>query len=141
MKAPHSRTCLCSACTGRRSLAFILVMVAAIACAFFLSGCTATVTPAIVPAQAASFDGGEQTSGILQLVDGGALITAGARARYNALVRVYGEDFLPALEIDQGLTAPPEADPAGAYFITNEALQNFILMNTWRRMGRIPSNK
>ncbi len=102
----------------------------------FLLGCSSTVTPAPVAVQQASYEAGEQNSGVLAPVPGGALITANARARYNGLIEIYGGEFIPAIAADHGVT--PEGD--GTFRLTNEALQKFILMSTWRRMGREPGS-
>ncbi len=103
---------------------------------FALAGCNSTASPAIVESHQASFDQGEQNSGILSLVPEGAIITAHAHDRYNALVLTYGREFLPEIRRDYGVT-PHDAD----YLINREALQKFVLMNTWHRMGREPKNK
>lgn len=140
--ANHMKECPCPECVARRErvawraivLGFLLL--AGIAFAVIGStGCSSTVTPKPVATSEASFDGGEQNSGILKLVDGGAIITEHARERFNALIEIYGEEFLPAIEKDRGIR-PDLSD--GTYFITNEALQKFILMNHWRKMGRKP---
>lgn len=97
-----------------------------------VSGCT--VVPKAVVAQQASYgDDGQQTSGFLGFVDGGGIIDRGALDRYNALIDVYGKEWLPAMKRDHGVT------PRGSnYFISNDALERFIVMSDWRRMGRKP---
>lgn len=112
--------------------------------ALFFVGCTNTVTPKPIPAQTASYDGAEQNSGLLALVPGGALITESTRVRYNALVEIYGGEFVPVLTRNKGirrataeqLQAAQLNDRKNLHFIDNEALQNFVLMSTWRRMGQ-----
>ncbi len=134
----HWKKCPCPECMRKRddrTMRWVIVAsIALAAVAFFFMGCSSTVTPAPVESRQASFDQGEQNSGVLALVPGGALITPRARDRYNALVAIYGREFLPPLVADEGVTR--EAD--GNFRITNEALQKFILMNAWRRMGREP---
>lgn len=105
--------------------------------AFSLFGCASTVAPAVVESQQASFDQGEQNSGVIALVPGGAIITPRAHARYNGLVAIYGREFLPPLAADYGVTPRPD----GNFEISREALQKFILLNQWHRMGREPKNK
>jgi hypothetical protein len=136
----HMKSCPCPACERRRQdrQFRILILVAALVGALavcFLSSCASTRTPDPVPVRQASFDQGEQSSGVLRLVDGGAIITAHARDRYNALVLTYGREFRPAMTIDYGITTTVD----GAIQISNEALQKFILMNAWQRMGRAPA--
>ena len=138
----HYRHCTCYECQHSRrvrdrALKFSIGLVCLVLGLFALSvivGCSSTVTPAPVESRQASVDQGAENSGVLALVPGGALITPRARDRYNALVAIYGREFLPPLVADQGVTR--EAD--GNFRITNEALQKFILMNAWRRMGREP---
>lgn len=138
MKNAHMKSCPCPDCMRKRDnrnmVAVIIVTVVLGALAVFFIGCSSTVTPAPVESSQASYDEGEQNSGILALVDGGALITARARERYNALIAEFGGEFLPALQRDHGIT--PEAD--GKFRITNEGLQKFVVLNAWRRMGRTP---
>lgn len=137
----HWKKCPCPECMRKRddrTMRWVIVAsIALAAVAFFFMGCSSTVTPAPVESRQASFDQGEQNSGVLALVPGAALITPRARDRYNALVAIYGREFLPPLVSDEGVTR--EAD--GNFRITNEALQKFILMNAWRRMGREPGTK
>ncbi|MBI3885913.1 MAG: hypothetical protein HY302_09330 [Opitutae bacterium] len=102
-----------------------------------LSGCAGTITPAAVESHQASFDEGAQNSGVVALIPGGAIITPRAHERYNGLIAIYGRDFLPTLTADYGIT--PRAD--GNFEISREALQKFILLNQWHRMGREPKNK
>ncbi|HYC64525.1 MAG TPA: hypothetical protein VEC14_07335 [Reyranellaceae bacterium] len=78
-------------------------------------------------------DDGRQDSGIKQFVPGGALIDAGARARYNGLVEIYGKAFSPRLREDYGIERRGDL-----FFITNDALERFIVMSDWRKMGRPP---
>lgn len=102
-----------------------------------MAGCTGTVTPDPVSATQASFDGGAQTSGIITSADGGYVITARARERYNALIETYGAKWSPAIGQDYGCT--PYFD--GQYFLTNEALVKFLTMNQWRKMGGDSTNE
>jgi hypothetical protein len=141
----HRHHCTCQECqrTLRKdralklSIGLVCLALGLFSLSVIVSGCNSTVAPAPVESRQASYDHGEQNSGILSLVPGGALITPRARERYNALIAIYRREFSPALVADQGVS--PEA--AGNFRITNEALQKFILMNSWKRMGRIPGTK
>lgn len=94
--------------------------------------CTSTVTPDQVGSSQASFDEGQQTSGVIRLTATGAVITKRAVARYNALAEIYGRAWLPAIAPGYGLTDLGD----GTWLITNDALEKFIVMSEWRRMGR-----
>lgn len=110
--------------------ALYLVLVLALA-----GGCT-TVIPKPAPAAAvASFDGGEQNSGIVRVLpDGSFVVTAHLRDRYNALIALYGAQFVPALRTDAGL-APL---PAAQWGMTPQTMVNFVTMVQWHRMARPP---
>lgn len=112
-----------------RSLLFGLAL------AFAVTSCTTVVpTPAVVPASA-SFDGAEQNSGIVAVqVDGSFVVTAHLRARYNALVDIYGESWAPAIKPDAGLSTISGSD---LWTMTPQAMADFATMVQWRRMGRI----
>lgn len=111
----------------------LLVMVVVLAC----TGCTSTetVVPTAVHSGQASFDGGAQTSGILYAQGDGFVVTASFRARYNALIDLYGAAFLPPLSRDAGLT---QLSPS-TWLIDAAHLERFLRMNTWRKSGRKPS--
>ena len=111
------------------SAAIIIVLLA-------LPGCASTITPAAVESHQASFDQSVQNSGVVALIPGGAIITSRAHDRYNGLIAIYGRDFLPTLTADFGITPRPD----GNFEITNEALQKFILLSAWHRMGREPKH-
>lgn len=95
-------------------------------------GCN-TVTPSPVIASEASFDSGGANSGILELTRTHARITPRFRDRYNAMIKIYGEEFVPELKKDYGLFLEPD----GTYRMTLDALDCFLIMNTWRKMGRV----
>jgi hypothetical protein len=114
------------------SVACVLTGVWLLAAALYFSGCSSTVTPEAVAAREAGWgDNGQQNSGFLQFVTGGALIDESARARYNALIELYGDSFLPALKKDQGLRRA-----RGAWFISYASLQDLDQMVQWHRMRR-----
>ena len=68
-----------------------------LALALFTGCVSQTVRPVDIKPKAASFDGNKQDSGLIAVTPTGALVTAHARDRYNALIAVYGQDkeFLP----------------------------------------------
>jgi hypothetical protein len=123
---------------------WLLTIVTFLAALFAIAatGCT-TVTPAAVEAHQASWDGADQTSGILRAEAGGFVVTARFVERYDALVRIYGDAsdrltglpyFSPALTLRYGLSQ----SPAGEYALSPEAMTYFVRMNQWRRAGRQP---
>lgn len=102
---------------------------------WLLAGCVSpTVPAALPPAAAASFDGGEQNSGVISSTAAGFLITPHLRDRYNALVARYGGDFAPPLRIDAGL----ERRGPEVWEMSKQAMVNFLEMNAWRRAGIPP---
>jgi hypothetical protein len=112
-----------------------LCAVTLLACA---PACTSTVTPDPVAASQASYDSGGQNSGVISKVTDaqgravGWVVTARARARYNALIEVYGATlWTPPIVADYGVT--PYAQ--GQWLMTNEAMAKFIAMNRKAKMG------
>ena len=97
-----------------------------------LTACTTTVKPVKVEPAVASFDQGQQNSGIIaQLDDKSAVVTPHFRDRYNGLVEKYGNRFLPPLTRDAGIK------PSGDVFtIDAEHLVKFLTMNRWRKEGK-----
>lgn len=111
----------------RLALFSVLVALGVVACT------TVTPSPAPVPA-VASWDGTEQTSGIVGVqADGLFLVTSHLRDRAAALVADYGREFAPALEVDAGLERVAGSD---LWTMTPEAMANFATLCQWRRMGR-----
>ncbi|MBK8477794.1 MAG: hypothetical protein IPL39_16260 [Opitutaceae bacterium] len=91
---------------------------------------TVAPSPAPVPA-VASWDGTEQTSGIVGVqADGLFLVTSHLRDRANALIADYGREFAPALSVDAGLS---RVTGSGLWTMTPEAMANFATMCQWRR--------
>lgn len=89
-----------------------------------LAGCT--VSPDQVHARVASFDGGAQNSGVIAALPGGQFsVTAHWRDRFNALVTVYGANFVPHITADFGITAAAN----GTYIATAQAVADFGKMN------------
>jgi hypothetical protein len=110
---------------------------------------TKTVIPAVVENTQPSFDGNKQDSGLISISIAGAIVTEGFVARYEALIATYGSEpeFLPPVTARQGISDAPPADQEAnrdrgrVYLMTNQALANFIKMNQWKKMGRVPTPK
>lgn len=92
--------------------------------------------PEPVHSTTASFDQGEQNSGILaELPDGtGFVVSSGFVARYDALVQLYGKRFTPELHKGDGLRVLD----GGKIGIDNERMVKFLVMNKWRKSGIAP---
>ncbi len=144
----HYRNCACYDCRQSRARrrATVRNIIGALFCAAvivawlcFIVGCAGTVTPAVVDSQQASFDQGGQNSGFLGWLpnNAGGIFTPRARDRYNALIAIYGRDFLPPLELDAGVFHRADDN----YDLTAAAMYNFDVMSKWHRMGREPKNK
>jgi hypothetical protein len=103
---------------------------------FLLFGCVSTTVPQRVEASQASFDGGAQNSGIILSTATGFVVTTHFRERYNAMIAVYGGDFVPPLKPDAGI-APIGED---RWLISKEGMVRFVEMNTWRKSGLNPKN-
>lgn len=113
-------------------------------------GC-GTVTPKQVESKSASFDGNTNSSGWLGFSTGRAcdapvslkppskdgwpwgVITLNARARYNVLVKRYGNnsEFLIPLKPDDGIYPRCEN-----FSIDREHLEYFGVMNQWFKQGK-----
>lgn len=96
-----------------------------------------------------SFDGDTQDSGLIEISNGIALVSSRFVDRYNAMVLSYGAEaeFMPPLQASDGVT-PASAQQCARhptrgplFLMTPQALVNFIKMNQWRKMGRVPSAK
>ena len=85
-----------------------------------------------------SFDGGAQNSGFLGFdAAGRGILTANARARYNALIATYGARYAPPLTLDAGLT--PTA--TNTFLIEPQFLVDFREMNRWRKANPNPTTQ
>jgi hypothetical protein len=102
-----------------------------------LAGCANTVTPDRIAAGAPSWDGNEQTSGVLSLNPNGFVVTDHFRFRYNGLIATYGRDFTPPLKADAGIIAMT----SGRWLIDRQHLSQFLEMNAWHRAGLKPQNQ
>lgn len=102
-------------------------------CVLLTSGCL-TVTPdPVKPPTHISWDAGEANGGVIALTQKGAEITPRALERYEALIDIYGKHFVPSLKTGHGVTKTKVG-----IFLDNDALEKFIVMNQWRRMGKTP---
>lgn len=112
------------------SLNLALVLLVAMVLA---SGCTNTITPNKVVTHQAAFSGNEANGGFLGFtVNGEGVLTERAVAKYNALIDMYGDKFIPPIYRNFGITAFTNTTS----IITKEALSDFILMNQWNKNGK-----
>ena len=95
---------------------------------------TKPVVPPTVHAQAASFDEGQQNSGLVGYDDSTGLFitTKQFHTRYLALANIYGSRFVPPLDPARGVSED------GTRF-TPEAIHSFQRMNRWRRQELSPT--
>jgi hypothetical protein len=106
---------------------------------FFLASCS-TVSPSHVEDKSPSFSSsGKADSGILAVApgDAGFFVDAYLIERYNALIDRYGSDplFQPALKKNEGITFDKKS---GQIIMSKRAMENFLLMNAWRKQGKEP---
>ena len=93
-----------------------------------------TVTPRVIEAPAASWDGGQQNSGFLGWTNVDdmtvGIITPNALARYNGLIARYGKRFMPPLNPSEGVctTCRPNL-----ILIQAQDLAHFATMNRWAK--------
>jgi uncharacterized protein YceK len=105
-----------------------------------MAGC-GTVAPKPVAATQGSFDavpdahGDYQNSGLLGFTNHQAILTATARARYNALCAKWGAKFLPAVKPDDGLISygptPPGAR-GNLWLMDKDHLDKWVTMTRWQ---------
>ncbi len=101
---------------------------------WLVSGCIGTVTPPPLQSSVVSFDGDQANSGFIGFgPDGAAYITSHARDRYNGLIVLYGQRFIPPLRSDAGVQ-PGQTN--GTWRIDAEHLADFARMNHWRKQER-----
>ena len=102
-----------------------------------LPGCT--TAPHTNRAAQGSFDavpdatGNYQNSGVLGFTNHQVIITATARARYNALCERWGKKFLPPVVVDAGLT--PWTNSLGMtnlWLMDKDHLDKWATMTTWQ---------
>jgi hypothetical protein len=102
---------------------------------WLLAGCT--LTPVQVDGTKDAYSGNDSNSGVVAVTAAGVEVTAGAEARYEALIDKYGEGlashpFLPVLTRKAGVTALP----SGHFVLDREHFADFALMAKWAREGR-----
>lgn len=107
-----------------------------LAVGLILLGACTTVTPHAIESHIASFDGNEQNSGIISVNANGWVVTPHLRDRYNALVKIYGGDFKPRIEKDDGIRELP----SGNYLLDKQHAVYFLEMVAWQRAGLKPVN-
>lgn len=100
------------------------------------SACS-TVTPQLVTPDSASFDGNDQTSGIISVNANGYVVTDHFRDRYNALVAIYGSDFSVSIKADDGLINIS----TNRWLIDRQHLSQFLEMTAWLRAGLKPKSQ
>ena len=110
-----------------------------IAAILALAGC-GTVSQNAVDAQNAGF-----YVKPVKVADG-YIVSSEFRARYNALIAVYGHKklengaplFLPPLTKDAGVTSTGAGGELGGYHMTNEAMENMDILSALKRRGAAP---
>lgn len=115
---------------------------------FFLVGC-ATITPDKIQDSTASYDAStpsnynKDNGGLIAILDTGAVITSQARNRYNNLIRMYKIKFKKekAIELseDAGITQYKDRYGNDLFFINNEHLVYFGVMNSWLK-EKVPAD-
>jgi hypothetical protein len=92
-----------------------------------------TVAPTAIKDPTASYDEGIMNSGFLGFTNGMARITPYARARYNGLIDKYGNQFVPPLTNDVGVSVSPSGL---VVLIDKQHLVDFATMNRWQKSNR-----
>jgi hypothetical protein len=117
-----------------RKLVHIAVALSVVCLLLCVAGCTTTVTKAPITSSQPSWDGTNQNSGIIDLDQTGALlITQHALDRYNAMILVYGNRFVPPVQVNDGVTPSPMMP--GVYRMDEQHARYFNDMNLWRKAG------
>lgn len=103
-------------------------------CLVSLAVSCANVTPTVRDPETVSYDGNQQTAGVIAfLPDGSLLISGSARMRYNGLVAKYGGQFTPRLRPDFGVAT----SPGGSFSMTLEAADKWHRMSLMEQEARI----
>lgn len=97
------------------------------------STCRHPIIPDPLNMPGASWDGNNRNSGFLGWYTNNTgiiygVLTPRARERYNGLIDEYGNRFIPPLKKDYGII-----NNTTNFFITSEALYDFIKMNRWHK--------
>lgn len=104
--------------------AFIKPLTMALMLAVGCSACTTTIRPKPVTSTAIDFDGNYQDAGILgKAPDGSVIVTEFARERYNRLLEVYGEWFIPVRRKDKGVTPAAISPTRGQTYYMDRAAE------------------
>lgn len=101
------------------------------------AGCTIIPKP-VVSSHASIGQNGQANSDVVSASNAGYEIDQHGLDRYNALIDLYGKDpeFQPSLIHDQGISRV-----GSTIMLDREGMRRFLLLNEWRRMGRIPPPK
>lgn len=125
-----------------RFLTAIWALLTLLALALAISGCT-TVIPQQPESPGASFDNGVRNSGLICITNLDysynltsdlrypivGIITSNALARYNDLIKTYGNRFHPPLNEGEGTCTTCVSN---LILIQAQDLEHFIRMNRWR---------
>jgi hypothetical protein len=63
----------------------------------------------------------------------GYIVTKSFVLRFNALVDKFGKRFTPEIKHNFGIQPIDQSDE---YFIVNQAMVDFLMMNTWNKSGK-----
>jgi len=108
-----------------------MILAATIAGLALLAGCT--MRPQAARLHQPSFSETGQDSGFVGFDGAGnAVITSRARARYNALIGLYGAKFPVPVMADYGITPDGMTNSVQLYILTPDGLVKFRQMNIWR---------
>ena len=105
-----------------------------------LAGCTTTVTPRIVQPAQASYSGASRNSGIIARLPDGYAVDGVFRARYNALIDIYGREY--HLEHDAGMIRvwpDPEHPELEKWHIDFRHMELMLQMNIKKHSGIAPT--
>ncbi len=94
-----------------------------------------TVVPHNYISNKPSYDGAVQNSGILYQTSkkDGYVVSKNFVLKYNSLVDKYGNKFTPPIKHNFGIMP---VDQSEDYFIVNQAMVNYLVMNTWLNSGK-----
>lgn len=107
-----------------------------VAIVLFASGCAPTVRPLAPQAKTASFDGGQNNSGLIAIdLAHNGILTPHARDRYNGLVSRYGERFSPVVHQDEGISPTL----TNTFLLDAQHLAYFAAMQRWKRQDALQS--
>lgn len=103
----------------------------------FLPSC-ANVTPVIDERRTSTFDGNQETAGVLEFnADGSLKITESGRKRYNSIVSGFGSKTYPPTEEDFGITSNKD----GTYNLTLEGADRWHKLILLMQAERINNAK